>query len=208
MIVKICGIRSSAAAQTAAQAGADWIGFVFAPSRRHIDPDTAAMISASMVGPAKVGVFVDQPLSEVREIADHCRLDYIQLHGGESPDYSRCLNRPVIRACRVDSAFDPEQWAAYPAEYLLFDSFVPGQAGGTGTAFDWRETCGRIRQSRHKFLVAGGLTPENVADAIRILNPDGVDVSGGVETDGVKNPDKIRKFIAAARTAAERRQSC
>ena len=208
MIVKICGIRSSAAAQTAAQAGADWIGFVFAPSRRHIDPDTAAMISASMVGPAKVGVFVDQPLSEVREIADHCRLDYIQLHGGESPDYSRCLNRPVIRACRVDSAFDPEQWAAYPAEYLLFDSFVPGQAGGTGTAFDWRETCGRIRQSRHKFLVAGGLTPENVADAIRILNPDGVDVSGGVETAGVKDPDKIRKFIAAARTAAERRQSC
>ena len=208
MIVKICGIRSMAAAKTAAQTGADWIGFVFAPSRRHIDPDTAAMISASMVGPAKVGVFVDQPLSEVREIADHCRLDYIQLHGGESPDYSRCLNRPVIRACRVDSAFDPEQWAAYPAEYLLFDSFVPGQAGGTGTAFDWRETCGRIRQSRHKFLVAGGLTPENVADAIRILNPDGVDVSGGVETDGVKNPDKIRKFIAAARTAAERRQSC
>ena len=208
MIVKICGIRSSAAAQTAAQAGADWIGFVFAPSRRHIDPDTAAMISAAMVGPAKVGVFVDQPLSEVREIADHCRLDYIQLHGGESPDYSRCLNRPVIRACRVDSAFDPEQWADYPAEYLLFDSFVPGHAGGTGTAFDWRETCGRIRQSRHKFLVAGGLTPENVADAIRILNPDGVDVSGGVETDGVKNPDKIRKFIAAARTAAEKRQSC
>ena len=208
MIVKICGIRSSAAAQTAAQAGADWVGFVFAPSRRHIDPDTAAMISASMVGPAKVGVFVDQPLSEVREIADHCRLDYIQLHGGESPDYSRCLNRPVIRACRVDSAFDPEQWAAYPAEYLLFDSFVPGQAGGTGTAFDWRETCGRIRQSRHKFLVAGGLTPENVADAIRILNPDGVDVSGGVETAGVKNPDKIRKFIVAARTAAERMQSC
>ena len=208
MIIKICGIRSLAAAQTAAQASADWIGFVFAPSRRRIDPDTAAIISASMVGPAKVGVFVNQPLSEVREIADHCRLDYIQLHGGESPDYSRCLNRPVIRACRVDSAFDPEQWAAYPAEYLLFDSFVPGQAGGTGTAFDWRETCGRIRQSRHKFLVAGGLTPENVADAIRILNPDGVDVSGGVETDGVKNPDKIRKFIAAARTAAEKRQSC
>ena len=208
MIVKICGIRSLAAAQTAAQAGADWIGFVFAPSRRRIDPDTAAAISSAIVGPAKVGVFVDQPLSEVREIADHCRLDYIQLHGGESPDYSRCLNRPVIRACRVDSAFDPEQWAAYPAEYLLFDSFVPGQAGGTGTAFDWRETCGRIRQSRHKFLVAGGLTPENVADAIRILNPDGVDVSGGVETAGVKDPDKIRKFIAAARTAAERRQSC
>ena len=208
MIGKICGIRSLAAAQTAAQAGADWVGFVFAPSRRHIDPDTAAMISASMVGPAKVGVFVDQPLSEVREIADHCRLDYIQLHGGESPDYSRCLNRPVIRACRVDSAFDPEQWAAYPAEYLLFDSFVPGQAGGTGTAFDWRETCGRIRQSRQKFLVAGGLSPENVADAIQILNPDGVDVSGGVETAGVKDPDKIRKFIAAARTAAERRQSC
>ena len=208
MIVKICGIRSSVAAQTAAQAGADWVGFVFAPSRRRIDPATAAAISSSIVGPAKVGVFVDQPLNEVRDIADHCRLDYIQLHGGESPDYSRSLNRPVIRACRVDMAFDPEQWAAYPAEYLLYDTFVPGQTGGTGIAFDWRETRGRIRHSRQKFLVAGGLTPENVADAIRILNPDGVDVSGGVETDGVKDPDKIRKFIAAARTAAERRQSC
>ena len=208
MIVKICGIRSLAAAQVAAQAGADLVGFVFAPSRRRIDPATAAAISSSIIGPAKVGVFVDQPLNEVREIADHCRLDYIQLHGEESPEYSRSLNRPVIRACRIDSAFDPEQWATYPAEYLLFDSFVPGQAGGTGTAFDWRETCGRIRHSQQKFLVAGGLTPENVADAIRILNPDGVDVSGGVETDGVKDPDKIRKFIATARNAAERMQSC
>ncbi|NMC33415.1 MAG: phosphoribosylanthranilate isomerase [Veillonellaceae bacterium] len=208
MIVKICGLRSLTAAQTAAQAGTDWIGFVFASSRRRIDPASAALISTSMVGPVKVGVFVNQPLNEVREIADLCRLDYIQLHGEESPDYSRSLNRPVIRACRVDSAFDPEQWAAYPADYLLFDTFVPGQAGGTGTAFDWREACSRIRQSRQKFLVAGGLTPENVADAIRILNPDGVDVSGGVETAGVKDPDKIRRFIAAARTAAERMQSC
>lgn len=208
MIVKICGIRSLEAAQTAVQAGADWIGFVFAPSRRRIDPDTAAAISLSIVGPAKVGVFVDQPLNEVREIADHCRLDYIQLHGGESPDYSRSLNRPVIRACRVDSAFDPRQWATYPAEYLLFDTFVPGQAGGTGIVFDWRETCGRIRQSRKKFLVAGGLTPENVANAIQTLNPDGIDVSGGVETEGVKDPDKIGDFLGAARTAAERMQSC
>jgi phosphoribosylanthranilate isomerase len=208
MIIKICGLRSLEAAQAAAQAGADLIGFVFAPSRRRIDAASAALISSSIVGPAKVGVFVDQPLNEVREIADHCRLDYIQLHGEESPEYSRSLNRPVIRVCRVDSAFDPEQWAAYPAEYLLFDSFVPGRPGGTGIAFDWRETRGRIRQSRQKFLVAGGLTPENVADALRILNPDGVDVSGGVETDGVKDLDKIRKFISAARTAAERTQSC
>lgn len=208
MIVKICGIRSLVAAQTAAKAGTDLIGFVFAPSRRRIDPETAAAIGTFIVGPAKVGIFVNQPLSEVREIADYCRLDYIQLHGEESPEYSRSLNRPVIRACRIDPAFDPKQWAAYPAEYLLFDSFVPGQAGGTGTVFDWRETCGRIRQSRQKFLVAGGLSPENVADAIQILNPDGVDVSGGVETAGVKDPEKIRMFIAAARTAAERMQSC
>ena len=129
MIVKICGIRSLAAAQVAALAGADLVGFVFAPSRRRIDAETAAAISSSILGPAKVGVFVDQPLNEVREIADHCRLDYIQLHGEESPEYSRSLNRPVIRACRVDSGFAPEQWAAYPPNTCCLTVLSPDRPG-------------------------------------------------------------------------------
>ena len=208
MIIKICGIRTLEAAQTAAESGADLIGFVFADSKRKIDVATAAAISVAVKGPGKVGVFVNQPLSDVLEIADRCRLDYLQLHGEESPDYCRSLNRPLIRACRVGPDFTPATVADYPADYLLLDSFVPGQPGGTGIPFDWHAASLRIGRPRQKFLVAGGLTPENVPDAIRILNPDGVDVSGGVETDGVKDPDKIRRFIAAARSAAERRPSC
>ena len=208
MLIKICGLRTLEAAQTAAESGADLIGFVFADSKRKVAVATAAIISAAVKGPGKVGVFVNQSLSEVLEIADRCRLDYLQLHGEESPDYCRSLNRPVIRAFRVGPDFTPAAVADYPADYLLLDSFVPGQPGGTGIPFDWHAVSLRIGRPRQKFLVAGGLTPENVPVAIRILNPDGVDVSGGVETDGVKDPDKIRRFIAAVRSAAERRPSC
>ena len=208
MIIKICGLRTLEAARIAAESDADLIGFVFADSKRKIDVATAAAISAAVKGPGKVGVFVNQPLSEVLEIADCCHLDYLQLHGEESPDYCRSLNRPVIRACRVGPDFIPATVADYPADYLLLDSFVPGQSGGTGLTFDWRSVSLRIGRPRQQFLIAGGLTPENVSEAIHILNPDGVDVSGGVETDGVKDPDKIRRFIAATRSAAERRPSC
>ena len=208
MIIKICGIRTLEAAQAAAGHGADLIGFVFADSKRKIDMATAASISAAVKGPGKVGVFVNQPLSAVLEIADRCRLDYLQLHGEEDQDYCRALNRPVIRACRVGPDFTSAAVADYPADYLLLDSFVPGQPGGTGIPFDWRAVSLSIGRPTQKFLVAGGLTPENVSEAIHILNPDGVDVSGGVETDGVKNPGKISRFIAAARSATERRPSC
>lgn len=208
MLIKICGLRTLEAAQTAAESGADLIGFVFADSKRKIDVATAATISAAVKGPGKVGVFVNQPLSEVLEIADRCHLDYLQLHGEESPEYCLALNRPVIKACRVRQDFTPATIADYPAGYLLLDSFVPGQPGGTGIPFDWHAVSLRIGRPRQKFLIAGGLTPENVSEAIRILNPDGVDVSGGVETDGVKDSGKIRRFIAAAQSAAERRPSC
>ena len=208
MIIKICGIRTLEAARAAAESGADLIGFVFADSKRKIDVANAAAIAAAVKGPGKVGVFVNQPLSEVLKIADRCRLDYIQLHGEESPDYCRALNRPVIQACRVGPDFTPAVLADYPADYLLMDSFVPGQPGGTGLTFDWRAFTLRIGRPTQKFLVAGGLTPENVSEAIRILKPNGVDVSGGVETNGVKDPVKIRRFITAARSAAERSPSC
>ena len=208
MIIKICGLCTLEAALVAAESGADLIGFVFAASKRQVGVATAATISAAVKGPGKVGVFVNQPLSEVLEIADRCRLDYLQLHGEESPDYCRSLNFPLLRACRIGPDFTPASFSDYPADYLLLDSFVPGQPGGTGLTFDWRALSLRIGRPRQKFLVAGGLTPENVSEAIRILNPDGVDVSGGMETDGIKDPDKIRRFIAAARSAAERRPSC
>ncbi len=203
MLIKICGIRSLTAAQTAQESGADLIGFVFADSRRQIDVAKAASICKSVAGPGKVGVFVNQPLAEVNTIAAQCQLDYIQLHGDESAEYRRNLIRPLIRAVRVSPGFNPAELQTKTDSWLLLDSFVVGQPGGTGVTFDWQA----IERPRQKFFVAGGLNADNVADAIRILRPDGVDVSGGVETDGVKDLEKIRQFIAAAR-AAERNFSC
>jgi phosphoribosylanthranilate isomerase len=207
MLIKICGIRSLQAAQAAYEAGADLIGFVFAASRRQIDVVTAAKICRSITGPGKVGVFVDQPLAEVTEIASQCRLDYIQLHGNESAEYRHSLNRPLIHAVRVGPNLNPAALETDAGSWLLLDSFVAGQQGGTGIAFDWQATRKLIGRPRQKFFVAGGLNAANVANAIRILRPDGVDVSGGVETDGIKDPEKIRQFIAAAR-AAERNHPC
>ena len=207
MLIKICGIRSLQAAQTAYESGADLIGFVFAASRRQIDVVTAAKICRSIIGPGKVGVFVDQPLAEVTEIASQCRLDYIQLHGDESAEYRLSLNRRLIHAVRVGPNFNLASLETDANSWLLLDSFVAGQQGGTGIAFDWQDTRKLIGRLRQKFFVAGGLNAANVANAIRILRPDGVDVSGGVETDGIKDPEKIRQFIAAAR-AAERNHPC
>ncbi len=207
MLVKICGIRSLAAAQTAHESGADLIGFVFTTSRRQIDVASAASICKLVPGPAKVGVFVNQPLDEVNAIAEQCQLDYIQLHGDEPAQYRRSLNRPLIRAVRVGPGFTPASLETDTKDWLLLDSFAAGQQGGTGIAFDWQAARQLIGQPQQKFFVAGGLNAANVADAVLILRPDGVDVSGGVETDGMKDPEKIRQFIAAARTA-ERNHLC
>lgn len=191
------------AADTAREAGADLIGFVFAPSRRRLAPAAAAAIAGRTAGIAKVGVFVDQPLAEVREIADFCRLDYIQLHGDETAAYCQAVGRPVIKAFRYHPGFDTAAAAAYPAELLLIDSLVPGQAGGSGQAFDWQAAGDLGRRLARPFLLAGGLTADNVAEAIGLLAPTGVDVSGGVETDGVKDLKKIRRFIEQTKPAAE-----
>lgn len=203
LTVKICGIQTIESAQAAQDFGADLIGFVFAESRRKIGVSAAAKISAALTRVGKVGVFLDQPLTEVLEIAERCRLDLVQLHGDESPEYCQKLNRPVIKAFRLDSNFSPALVQTYHVPWILLDSFVPGQAGGTGVAFDWEAGRKRLGQPNQRLLVAGGLTPENVAEAIGILQPDGVDVSGGVEDGGEKSLEKIGRFIDAARFAAQ-----
>jgi phosphoribosylanthranilate isomerase len=200
-LVKICGIQTLDAAMSAQEYGADLIGFVFAESRRKISVTAAAEIAGSISRIGKVGVFLNQPLTEIREIAERCRLDLIQLHGDESPEYCRQLNRPVIKAFRLDQNFSPSSFHSYDVPWILLDSFVPDQAGGTGVAFDWETGRKRLGRPRQKVFVAGGLTPENVAEAIRLLQPDGVDVSGGVESGGIKDRRKIARFIAAARAA-------
>lgn len=200
MIIKICGIRDLVTAQAAKEAGADWLGLVFASSRRQVTVKTARRICESVKGVAKVGLFVNAPLREVEEISQFCRLDYVQLHGDETPAYCRQLSLPVIKALRVGHP-DFAAAAQYKVNWLLLDSFVPGQYGGTGTSFSWEEARPLRTLLATAVMLAGGLTPDNVGQAIDTLTPQGVDVSGGVETAGVKDLEKIYRFVAAVRKA-------
>jgi len=203
MLVKICGIMSEEAALAAKRHGADMIGLVFAASRRQIDIHLAAAIARQVSDVCKVGVFVNQQLAEVREIVEYCRLDMVQLHGDETAQYCQAVGRPVIKAFRAGGGLMAAQMTDYPADWLLLDSYVPGQPGGTGQTFDWRQAQAVVARLKQPVLVAGGLTADNVSEAIRVLQPAGVDVSGGVETDGVKDEEKIRRFIGIAKNRGE-----
>ena len=223
--VKICGIRRLEDAQVAADAGADFIGLVFVPGRpRRVDLPTAAAIvsgiKASGAGasgadaPKVVGLFADQPLEEVNQTANACGLDLLQLCGNESIEYCDSADRPVIKVVHVPSGLDGTGLTGdEPAwQYLVdrvksyseagnlvtLDRLVEGIPGGTGESFDWGVAAKLSRQG-HSFLLAGGLTPETVGRAIERVQPWGVDVSSGVEIQGVKDADKIRDFIRVAR---------
>jgi len=208
--IKICGIREEVHALAAVEAGADFIGFVFAPTRRQVSPAKAREIvdtvkkSSSAIKP--VGVFVDTPASEVNRIADFCGLDWVQLSGNESWEYCRQIARPIIKAIRIGQQLREEINAELtvglktlsPQRFItLLDSQVEGKYGGTGITFNWR----LAQQVAKEFpvIIAGGLNPENVAQAIEIATPWGVDVSSGVETDGTKDIAKIKAFIEAVR---------
>ena len=203
MIVKICGIKTMEAALVAKGCGADLIGFVFADSSRQVAVADAAMIAKAVGGVAKVGVFVNRPQAEVNEIAGRCGLDYVQLHGDESPEYCAGINRPVIKALRVGEQLKTAAVEKYDVDYFLLDTLVPGKYGGTGAVFDWRQARGAVTGLKKPFLVAGGLNVLNVSEVIGTLAPSGVDVSGGVETGGVKDAEKIRLFIKTAKAAGE-----
>ena len=195
-------------AEAARDYGADLIGFVFADSRRRISVPAAEQMAHQVGGIGKVGVFVNAPLSEVNDIAKRCKLDFIQLHGDESPEYCKLVKGRVIKAVRVGANFDPSSLVAYDVEWLLFDSFVLGQQGGTGIAFDWQQAQALRQQIKVPLFVAGGLTAENVGDAVRVLTPEGIDVSGGVETNGSKDIEKIKQFIIAAHRAKGGAELC
>jgi phosphoribosylanthranilate isomerase len=213
--VKICGIRDLETALAAVAAGADALGFVFAPgSRRRIAPQEArAIVAALPPFVLAVGVFVDAPLAQLLEIADLCRLHAVQLHGREPPEYCRAVPRPVIRAFHLPAADEhlgdheagsrAEAILAAVERYgpcaLLLDTGTPDRPGGTGRPGNW--AVARLIASRRPVILAGGLNPDNVADAVRRVRPYGVDVSSGVETEGQKDPEKILAFVARARQA-------
>lgn len=189
---------NAATAEVAAAAGADAIGFVFAPGRRHVTVNAAREI-ASALPPfvTKVGVFVDEDAARVQDIADEVRLDAVQLHGSESPEYCAGLRVPIIKAIRMRDEGSLAAMVRYRVMGLLLDSYDPDLAGGTGRPFNWQLVAG-VRVPA-PLILSGGLNAENVREALQIVQPYGVDVSSGVETDGRKDPAKIRTFIARVR---------
>ena len=200
MRVKMCGMKTLAAARAAEEAGADYVGFIFAEgSRRYVAPETAREIVRQLHRVQKVGVFVDAPMDTVNEIAELVGLDYVQLHGHETADMALRAACPVIKAYRYGDDFDAAAANAYPAEIILVDSYVAGAAGGTGTAFGWQEAAREIARVRKPVLIAGGIRAENVGEAAAVFHSFGVDVSGGLEENGEKSEEKIRVFMAAVR---------
>lgn len=201
--VKICGIRDEASALAAAEAGADAVGFIFAQSPRRLEPAQARRIAAALPPfVTRVGVVVNEPLENLRELVDAVRLDAVQLHGDEAAAYCRAaqdLRVTVIKAVPVSGPLDLERLRDLRVGAVLLDTHRPGLRGGTGEPFDWRMAGPAARVMR--VILSGGLTPENVAAAIATVRPYGVDVSSGVETDGRKDPAKIRAFVEAARAA-------
>jgi len=201
--IKVCGITRVSDALHAVEHGATALGFVFWPrSPRAITVDRAAEIIAELPSHViAVGVFVNEPIDSIRSAADRAHLTAVQLHGDEPPAYADALDWPVFRAVSVEEIdLAADAWSADTA--LLVDNIDPVRRGGTGSAVDWTRAAG-VAKTR-KVVLAGGLTPENVAIAIRAVQPFGVDVSSGVEAaPGVKDLDKVAQFIANARFAFE-----
>jgi phosphoribosylanthranilate isomerase len=209
VLVKICGISDPRHAEIAIDAGADLIGVVFyPPSPRNVSIEQARAVAAVAVGPSTrvVGLFVNAALAEMNRVADAVGLDMLQLSGDESPEVIGELERPVIASVRIDSSGRTDEEgrfsafaAATPAPWAIHvDSHVRGMYGGTGTVADWFVAADFAL--RYSIILAGGLRPETVSEAIRRVKPFAVDVSSGVESDGNKDPSKIIAFIASARS--------
>ncbi len=231
-LVKICGVSEARHARAAAALGADLVGMVFAPSRRQVTLGQGKRIAAALGKgkpcppirpttesvetalasrrPLLVGVFADQSVDTINAIAVECELDVVQLSGSEPWEMCGLLNRPVLKcmkvrdgqtAAEVLSAASPGTSSAGTGALLLLDPYVEGAYGGAGKTLDW-QVAAQVA-SRLPVMLAGGLTPENVAQAVRTVHPWAVDVSSGVETEGVKDVSKIRAFIEAAKGASQ-----
>jgi phosphoribosylanthranilate isomerase len=200
--IKICGITNLNDAFLGLDLGADALGFIFHRySKRYISSEDALRI-ISKLPPfvTTVGVFVNQGVEELKSMKREIGFDLFQLHGDEEPDYCRELGNSVIKAIRVKDCINQDDIDSFPVQALLFDAYSTAEFGGTGRSFNWELLKG-IALSK-SVILSGGLTAENVAEAIDIVNPYAVDVSSGVEDyPGKKNPVKLKAFIAAVRNA-------
>ena len=197
--VKICGLTDPGQAKAIAELGADALGFILYPkSPRYIEPDRLAALLLELPPFVKtVGVFVDEPLDMLVEIMRSTGLNLAQLHGAESPEYAHELTRqgiPWIKALRVGSAKDLEGLAAYGNGYFLLDAKSEKGMGGTGETFDW--SLAKEAAQKYRIILAGGLSPDNLAQAITQVSPYGLDISSGVEVSpGVKDLDKVAQVF-------------
>jgi phosphoribosylanthranilate isomerase len=209
--IKICGVRTLDEALIAVEHGADYLGFNFWDrSPRYLEPRKAATIASGLdESISTVGVFVNESIVRIGELAREIGLRFVQLHGDESPEYyselesrltaSGCTTG-IIKAFRAGVEFDPHQVVDYPGSIALLDAKVDGRYGGTGRVFDWEVAI--ETKNYAPVMLAGGLNVDNIADAIGKVRPFAVDVCSGVEAEpGRKDPDRLREFLAAARRA-------
>ncbi len=203
--VKICGITNLEDALAAVELGADMLGFNFyTGSKRYVEPATAADIVENVASRAEtIGVFVNADMEAIQRTVDIVGLSAIQLHGDETPEFvakiSEACGVPVIKAIRVSADFCPEEVRDFPADSILLDVFSPAAFGGTGERFDWNIAVAAKEHTDRLFL-AGGLTPKNVAEAVKLVRPYAVDVASGVESSpGKKDAKKMEAFIRNAK---------
>ncbi len=201
--IKICGITNLEDAIASADAGVDALGFNFyKKSPRCIEPEKAAEIIGQLppfVMP--VGIFVNEREEKIREIQQLACLQALQFHGDESPEFCQRFGARVIKAFQIKDKESLKNMAHYHVGAFLLDSYRDGVRGGTGVTFDWHLAV--VAKTFGKVILAGGLTPENVAEAVKLVQPYGVDVTGGVEKEkGIKDHAKIKKFITEVRRAA------
>lgn len=197
--IKICGLTSMDDIMAVNAWKPDYAGFVFAPGKRRISPETAAAFKKVLVPEIQaVGVFVNEGAGMVAELANQGVIDLIQLHGDETPADVRALkamtNAPIIKAIRVRTMEDIRSALAFPSDYLLFDTYTRDAYGGSGLTFDWS----MIPAMNRPYFLAGGLTPDNIKDAVR-TTACCLDISSGVETGGRKDRMKIKQVIETVR---------
>jgi len=194
--VKICGLTRPCDIETVNIEKTDYVGFVFVHSRRRVTPVQAMELRSKLANEIiPVGVFVNETIENILSLVQNGVIETVQLHGTENEDFivklKELTTAPVIKAISVQQAGDVQKWAQTAADYLLLDS----KGGGTGLAFDW-SLIGKVTRP---YFLAGGLDMYNIADAVNQTTPFAVDVSSGVETDGLKDPEKIKEFIRLVR---------
>jgi len=198
-LVKICGLKDTEHVRVALESGVHAIGFVFAKSRRQISlPEAKALASVIPSDVLKIGVFVNETKENIERYAREVPLDLIQLHGDESPEFAGSLSKPVIKSFSIKNVWDVNKASDYDVAYYLFDTPGVEFRGGSGDTFDWT-LLDKSNIPKEKIILAGGLHPENVQEAIQAVQPFMVDVSSGVETEKRKDANKIRAFVRAVR---------